>query len=112
MIDMIMRFQDLVKAHIKWREDLTRSMGVEISAKMIDGALRDDVCEIGQWFYVDGQRMFSHIAEFSAAKEAHLLYHQAVARSLSENQTVGADDEFDVMIEAFNALNKVIGHLK
>jgi hypothetical protein len=109
---MSMKFQELVEAHLNWRNSLADLITGGVTPTIINDVHCDDLCEIGQWFQGEGMKRFSDVAEFHAAKDAHMQFHHAAALSLSENGEIGAYSDLHTLIKTFNALNDKIGHLK
>ena len=74
--------------HLQWKENLRRAVRAResIDTSVID---RDDCCELGQWLYADGQKLYWSKPEFQSLllhhKEFHLLT-AAVAEVINQKQ--------------------------
>ncbi|MEG3618991.1 CZB domain-containing protein [Magnetovibrio sp. PR-2] len=105
----MINFQDFVNAHLKWRSQLAEDK--DKPGFDIEKIRRDNLCEIGKWFYGPGQEQFGDLAEFDAARQVHAKFHAAVACSLEDTGHSGSDDEFEDLVVALKLLSERIVRL-
>jgi hypothetical protein len=101
-------FQAAIRAHHEWKlrlDDLLQGSTREALDPVT--ACRDDLCELGQWIYGAGRRVFGHLPLFEDLRVRHADFHlvagevvhgvhtgrDAHARQLLENDYVHASHQ-------------------
>jgi hypothetical protein len=102
-------FDQFVTAHLEWRSKLA---GKHRNSLDLDIIRCDDKCEIGKWIYGPGEVQYGDLPELSALRAAHAAFHEAVATSFIENDEIGSDIEFEVLVRSLKRLSVVISHIK
>jgi hypothetical protein len=80
-------------AHADWKRRLQSAAknGVALDVETIG---RDDCCDLGQWLYSNGQRLYGHLPEFQRLIGKHSEFHAItgmVASFINENSASDAD---------------------
>jgi hypothetical protein len=73
-------FQAAIRAHHVWKERLD-AMLQQASREQLDPVTtcRDDLCDLGQWIYGNGRRVFGHLELFEDLRKHHADFHLVAA---------------------------------
>jgi hypothetical protein len=69
-------FQAAIRAHHEWKLRLNELLQGESRETLDPVAIcRDDLCELGQWIYGEGRRVFGHLSLFEDLRVCHADFH-------------------------------------
>lgn len=75
-----MKLEDAIFVHMDWKNKLTKYI------KKCDHSLdhkivgQDNVCELGQWIYSEGEKQYSSSIIFQQLKSAHSIFHKEAGK--------------------------------
>ncbi|MFM2066977.1 MAG: hypothetical protein RLZZ584_1886 [Pseudomonadota bacterium] len=69
-------FQAAIRVHHEWKQHLDELLqGQERDTLDPVTVCRDDLCELGQWIYGEGRRVFGHLPLFEELRVSHADFH-------------------------------------